>query len=180
MVRQGRQGVAALGIRPGGQRSRSILRSEGSEIGRSESQARGYPGDGQHRTGICALLPWRRSRDDSPRPTSAGASGMTRPCRPTAIVRFVQHARDKAQSNSCLAWHTERWDASAFDLRERFTYKRPSTIELFVYKRTIEVFFLGRREAEMHKRSCLPAARLSSPRMYAGALRRDLVKLISR
>src|ERR1700686_309953 len=48
----------------------------------------------------------------------------------------------------------------------------PSSIQLFVYKRTTSLFFFCRRKAEI---VCLRAARLSSPCLKAGAFRRDLV-----
>jgi hypothetical protein len=70
------------------------------------------------------------------------------------------------KSNSCLAWHTER-----------FTYERPNTIELSIYKRTIHPFFLRKKKVEMQEKHGLPMGGSAYiPKHECGALRRDLVK----
>lgn len=84
----------------------------------------------------------------TPHGSKPGASGMALVCRPTPIVRFM-HTSETSSSNLCIAWHTARWGRYCFYPRERFTAERPNSIELFVYRRTIQLFFFYMRKAEM-------------------------------
>src|SRR5579864_7374465 len=92
---------------------------------------------------------------------------MTQPCRPMATVRFM-HTSEPSSKQLMYGMAHRALIRSCFYLAERFTPERPNTIHLFVYRRTIQTFFLSRRKVEM---LVLPtAARMPIPAYECGGL----------
>jgi hypothetical protein len=108
----------------------------------------------------------------TPHGCKPGASGMTRVCRPTPVVRFM-HTSETKLTATCVSHGTcRRLGRSCFYPRE-LTLEPANTIELSVCKRTTQTFFCEKTKVESVLR--LRAARLSSPCVNAGVFRRGLV-----
>src|SRR5258708_39922744 len=108
----------------------------------------------------------------TPHGCKPGASGMTRVCRPTPVVRFM-HTSETKLTATCVSHGTcRRLGRSCFYPRE-LTLEPANTIELSVCKRTTQTFFCEKTKVESVLR--LRAARLSSPCVNAGAFRRGLI-----
>jgi hypothetical protein len=96
---------------------------------------------------------------------------MTQVYRPTPTVRFM-HTGELALPATGV-WHGTLWSTVVFLPTALRRGTRRNAIQLKTCRRTLQTFFGTVEKTE--RKDGLMAARLSSPRMHAGALRRELV-----